>query len=184
MCNKKRDGAIKHDSQKLTKLMMFKMAKECELLTCNKCGFEITDWERIGLDHIKPWRQEEDPEKARELFWDLNNLAFVHKGCNVNDHKLGTSKSGYISVYSTGYKSPDSKKYKAKTKTKLSLGTYYKAEAAAMARDMSIVRDNDRGIFNFPQLIDWYKETVERYPSYKDWSFLDEVCDKVLQERL
>lgn len=46
---------------------------------CYKCQEAIMSPEELSIEHIEPW---EGRENGKELFWDLNNVAFSHKRCN------------------------------------------------------------------------------------------------------
>lgn len=50
---------------------------------CYRCKQPIESDEDLSIDHIEPW---EDRENGKELFWDLDNIAFSHKRCN-KQHK-------------------------------------------------------------------------------------------------
>lgn len=173
---------FKKNKNNLRKVVLFKYAKECEMLKCTKCGELIKKWEDLTIDHKIPWRQESDKEKARELFWDLENIGFAHKGCNTPDSVTGINKNGYIGVTFHNRKSLKSKRYQGSIRSKGSFGYYIKPEAAAMARDMGIIKKLGYGILNFPHLRKWYLEILEKYPSHEGgkWEFLDEICDQIL----
>ncbi len=66
-------------SNRLKKMLMFKFAQALELDSCFKCGEKIQTVEELSVEHKEPWF---DRENGVELFWDLDNIAFSHLGCN------------------------------------------------------------------------------------------------------
>jgi len=67
-------------SNRLRKLLMFKFAQELGYDDCFACGFKIETTEELSVEHKQPWL---DRENGVELFWDLDNIAFSHRKCNV-----------------------------------------------------------------------------------------------------
>ncbi len=66
-------------SNKLRKMLMFKFAQELGYDTCYACGCSIETADELSVEHKQPW---EGRPNGTELFWDLNNIAFSHIGCN------------------------------------------------------------------------------------------------------
>ena len=64
---------------KLIKVLMFDMVKKLELDTCFQCGEKIETIEEFSIEHKIPWL---NAENARELFSDINNIAYSHLFCN------------------------------------------------------------------------------------------------------
>jgi hypothetical protein len=50
-----------------------------ETPVCYRCKEIIERPEDFSIDHIEPW---EGRENGKELYWDLENIAFSHKWCN------------------------------------------------------------------------------------------------------
>lgn len=69
-----------HAQNFLRKLYLLSLLHESGRSHCQLCGEILDDPNDLALDHIKPWRNQPD---AKELFWDLANLRYVHKGCNI-----------------------------------------------------------------------------------------------------
>jgi len=46
---------------------------------CFVCKETIQSDDDMTIEHIKPW---EGRENGKDLFWDLDNIAFSHKWCN------------------------------------------------------------------------------------------------------
>ena len=67
-------------SNQLRKLMMFRLVQKCGEAVCFRCGRTIDDPADLSLDHKKDWLHS---EQVQELFWDLDNIAFSHKRCNI-----------------------------------------------------------------------------------------------------
>lgn len=61
----------------LRKMILFKLAQETNRDICFRCGERIATIKQFSIDHKKPWLNT-DPN----LFWDLDNIAFSHSGCN------------------------------------------------------------------------------------------------------
>jgi hypothetical protein len=64
------------------------MAQKLELDICVRCNTKIDKLEDFSIEHITPWRRSEEP---RELFFNLDNIAFSHLSCNTA-HSRNPSK--------------------------------------------------------------------------------------------
>jgi hypothetical protein len=62
------------------------LLKECGRNKCYRCNKEIEIATDLSLDHKEDWL---NSNKEKELFWDLNNVAYSHKSCNI---KAGLNK--------------------------------------------------------------------------------------------
>lgn len=69
-------------ANKLRKHIMFDMVVRLELDTCFHCGEKIKTPRELSVEHKTPWEGATDP---RETFFDLDNIAFSHLGCNAGD---------------------------------------------------------------------------------------------------
>ena len=67
-------------SYKLYRRMLFHLVQELHRDRCYRCDEIIEDFESFSLDHMKSWRSAVDP---RETFFDLDNIAFSHRHCNI-----------------------------------------------------------------------------------------------------
>ena len=67
-------------SARLRKELLFHLAKKLGLTTCCRCGEEIDGVKKFSIDHLDAWQRAENPVEA---FFDLENVAFSHLGCNV-----------------------------------------------------------------------------------------------------
>jgi hypothetical protein len=65
---------------RLRKSILFMLIKECNKDYCFQCGAQILEEKDLSIEHKIPWLDSETP---RELFFDLENIAFSHLKCNV-----------------------------------------------------------------------------------------------------
>ena len=84
---------------KLRKMIMFDLLKQLNKNFCYRCGKEIKNINDLSIEHKKPWLY-----IGKDLFWDLNNIAFSHLKCNKPNRQSGGDKR-------VGNKNPRSKKY-------------------------------------------------------------------------
>jgi len=73
-------------SNALRKQMMFLMAKQLNRDICFQCGRKIESVKEFTIDHKIPWRRSDDP---KQLFFDLDNIAFSHGTCNTAAARRG-----------------------------------------------------------------------------------------------
>jgi hypothetical protein len=77
----------------LRKSILFDLIFKLGLNTCYKCHTEIKNVKDLSIEHKIPWQYSENP---KELFFDLNNIAFSHLSCNS-----GTSRSALFKSLET-----------------------------------------------------------------------------------
>lgn len=65
---------------RLRKQVMFNLIQLCNLDICFQCGTSIDSLDDMSIEHKVPWLDSKSP---RDLFFDLNNIAFSHLKCNV-----------------------------------------------------------------------------------------------------
>ncbi len=66
---------------RLRKNLMFAMAHGRKIEpVCFRCGESIDSVDDLSIDHKQPWEG-----VSVALFWDLDNIAFSHMGCNLPD---------------------------------------------------------------------------------------------------
>lgn len=63
------------------KVLIFALLKEAGKNYCFQCGAEIELEKDLSIEHKVPWLDSEDP---KDLFFDLNNIAFSHLTCNIS----------------------------------------------------------------------------------------------------
>lgn len=85
----------------LKKSIMFDLAKRLGLTTCYQCKEEIENVEDFSIEHRTPWLNSPNP---KELFFNLDNIAFSHLSCNCaaadNKFRTRTNSTGYRGVLS------------------------------------------------------------------------------------
>jgi len=64
---------------RLTRLILFDLICKLELNYCYQCKSIISSVEDLSIEHKVPWLDSNDP---KELFYDIDNIAFSHKSCN------------------------------------------------------------------------------------------------------
>ena len=67
-------------SARLRKALLFQCVQELNKDYCHQCSKKIESLEEFSIEHIQPWLDSENP---KELFYDLNNIAFSHIKCNI-----------------------------------------------------------------------------------------------------
>lgn len=67
--------------------IMFSLIVRCGDNVCFRCGKEIQTEKELSIEHKQEWLNE-----SPELFWDLNNISFSHRLCNVNRRSQGRQK--------------------------------------------------------------------------------------------
>ena len=63
---------------KLRRMVMFNLLQRHEENICYKCSKIILKAEDLTLEHKETWQ-----DGGSTLFWDLNNIAFSHRQCNL-----------------------------------------------------------------------------------------------------
>jgi hypothetical protein len=63
---------------RLRRMVMFDILRRHEENICFRCGRVIDKFEDLTLEHKVAWQG-----GGPTLFWDLNNIAFSHRHCNV-----------------------------------------------------------------------------------------------------
>ncbi len=65
-------------SGRLLKQLLLHLAKQLNLDSCFQCGKRIEVANQFSIEHKRPWL-----DVSPDLFWDLDNVAFSHKSCNI-----------------------------------------------------------------------------------------------------
>jgi hypothetical protein len=63
---------------KLRRMVMFDLLQRHKENVCFKCGKIILKFEELTLEHKEAWQA-----AGSHLFWDLTNIAFSHRQCNL-----------------------------------------------------------------------------------------------------
>lgn len=90
-------------SNQLRKMIMFQLIQETGKDICYRCGMAIENIDNLSIEHKVPWLDSVNP---KELFFDLENIAFSHIDCNRNavrreylkENGIRWGKSNTISV--------------------------------------------------------------------------------------
>lgn len=87
-------------SHHLRKSLMFQLVQQCERDVCHRCGEQIDSADNMSIEHINPWLHSDNP---KELFFDLDNIAFSHRSCNYGEttRKVFVGDSGFKGVSTT-----------------------------------------------------------------------------------
>lgn len=64
----------------LRKNILFSLIAQLGLDICFQCKEKIENVKELSIEHKIPWLDSENP---RELFFDLDNIAFSHLHCNT-----------------------------------------------------------------------------------------------------
>jgi hypothetical protein len=73
-------------ANRLRKLVLFNQLKKHGENICVRCDDVIETPDELSIEHVRPW-ENRDPN----LFWDLENIAFSHRACNVVHVSHGAS---------------------------------------------------------------------------------------------
>lgn len=76
-------------SQRLKKTLLYFLAVRLDLHWCFQCGKEIQTCEELSVEHKIPWLDSENP---RDLFFNLDNIAFSHLICNISARRKTNKK--------------------------------------------------------------------------------------------
>jgi len=63
---------------RLRKNILFSLLVRLQENVCFKCGELILSVNDLSIEHKQPWEGRDS-----NLFWDLNNIAYSHLGCNL-----------------------------------------------------------------------------------------------------
>lgn len=91
-------------SNRLVKDILFKLAIDAGH-TCFRCQGELTR-ETFSIEHKIAWLDSKDPVS---LYFDLENIAFSHHGCNVGARRKTEAACGTTSKYTKGCRCSDCK---------------------------------------------------------------------------
>jgi hypothetical protein len=72
-------------NHRLNRIILFKLIKLQYLDVCFRCGKKIETIDSLSIEHKIPWLDSENPVG---LFFDLDNIAFSHLGCNSSAHRV------------------------------------------------------------------------------------------------
>ena len=67
---------------KLRQSIMFLLVKQSGRDICVRCGKTIDSVNELSIEHIRSWL-----DVDVSLFWDLDNIGFSHRRCNIPDRR-------------------------------------------------------------------------------------------------
>lgn len=85
----------------LNKSIMFSFVQKLKLDNCYQCSKLIKTVKEFSIEHKKPWLYEPN---AKELYFDLDNIAFSHHSCNSKAHRKDFTHKANVQVGASGYK--------------------------------------------------------------------------------
>ena len=124
-------------SNRLRRILMFNLLKECNKNTCYRCKSVIQSPDDFSIDHKVDWMYSKNPI---QLFWDVDNIAFSHKSCNIRAGRL-PKEGRYKGVTKLKGTKQRNKPYQARFwdgKKQVLIGYYTDAKEAAKAYDTKI----------------------------------------------
>lgn len=74
-------------NHRLRKMVMFHLIRQLNQDYCFQCGAQITSVDDLSIEHKRNWKNID-----AELFWDMNNIAFSHRACNVPENRRGGAR--------------------------------------------------------------------------------------------
>ena len=80
---------------RLRKQIMFRLLQEAGEDVCYRCSKQIETADEMSIEHIVPWLNSDNP---KELFFDLNNIAFSHLSCNVRESNRKLTDEDVITI--------------------------------------------------------------------------------------
>lgn len=148
---------------KLLRYVLFETIKRKNLNICYKCKQIIDTLEEFTVSHKVPWRTTRNREGDKDLFWDLNNIAFEHSFCNLPDD--WTNQFGYKGIHHNGMLKNGQDLYKSainiNNKT-IILGYSTKINEVAEMYDLGVMKYRQgKGILNFPEKRQEYIERLK-----------------------
>ena len=121
----------------LNKRIMFSMVQRLGLDTCHRCGQPIEDVDDLSVEHKKAWLYEPN---ARELFFDLDNIAFSHHKCNSGASRNKLGSSGYRGVESYGTYQSGRPRFRARLGS-ITLATSEDPQYLAQIYDQKVIEE-------------------------------------------
>ncbi len=88
-------------ANRLRKMLLFKYVQLAGDDCCYVCEDRIESVDALSIEHIEPWLN-----RDIERYWDLDNIAFSHRACNVpharhqpNPRKMGPEGTAWCSKH-------------------------------------------------------------------------------------
>ena len=77
---------------RLYKIVLFDLLQQFDLERCFRCGQQIEKIDDLSIEHKQPWRSATEPAIS---FFELENIAFSHLGCNSSVNTGGRRNGEY-----------------------------------------------------------------------------------------
>lgn len=123
----------------LKKNLLFSLAQKCGLDTCVCCDTKIESVDDFTIEHKTEWLNSETP---KELFFDLDNVAFAHAYCNYakgTERTTSVDRYGYRGIIPAKTKSERWEAFFYYKNKRHHVGTYATKEEAAQAHDKAVL---------------------------------------------
>jgi len=82
--NERKDEALgmphRTADMRLRREILFQLVQQAGRDICYQCGEKITSYDEFSIEHKEPWLNSDDPPG---LFFDLDNISFSHRSCNI-----------------------------------------------------------------------------------------------------
>lgn len=82
-------------ANRLRKMILFSLVRKLDLDWCHQCENRIENIDNFSIEHKIPWFNSDDP---RDLYFDLNNIAFSHTGCNYGAKRYTGNPTTMVSL--------------------------------------------------------------------------------------
>ncbi len=86
-------------SGRLRKSIIFDLLKQLNKNYCFQCAAEIKHEDELSIEHKVPYLDSENP---KDLFFNLDNIAFSHLTCNVGAARQTKSQNHNTAGYQRG----------------------------------------------------------------------------------
>ena len=86
-------------SNRLRKSIIYNLVKQLNQHYCFQCGSEIESENELSIEHKIPYLDSDNP---KELFFNLDNIAFSHLNCNIGAGRKIYSPCGTHNAYAKG----------------------------------------------------------------------------------
>ena len=96
-------------SNRLVKDVLFSLIVKSGQNKCHQCGNEMCR-EDFSIEHKTPWLDSENP---LELYFDLDNISFSHRNCNVDARRKTYAPCGTVTKYNNGCRCDECKEAKS-----------------------------------------------------------------------
>lgn len=83
----------------LKKEVLFYFVKQAKAHYCFRCQKEIITIKEFSIEHKVPWQDSQTP---KELFFDMENIAFSHIACNIGAGRRFYNTHGAVKKYEAG----------------------------------------------------------------------------------